>query len=149
MEQLYKQISELNIGDLKKLEKKISTLVFDKEKKEFNKKFPNYELNSCSKIVLPLETIYSYKFTSIVDDTKYEFKISINYMKKYSFEFYVNNEIEHKVNKLTEKKIFINDKLNIISLFEIIDDDSGLEYDIDSNLLDGVVNYLHPIFALK
>ena len=143
MEQLYKQIGELSVGNLKKLEKKVSKLIFDEQKKEFNQKFSNYELNSYSKIELSLETIYYYKFSSLIANAKYEFKISSNSIKKYSFEFYVNDEIEHKVNKITEKKVFTNNKLNIKNLFEIVDDDSGPEYDIDSNLLDDIINYLY------
>lgn len=141
IEQLVEQIKNLNKKDFTKLTEKYFEIISLKQKSEFNKKFPNLELNEYSKVKCIKDTYYYYKFSS--NQHKYEFQINkTNANKsKYSFDFFVDGQLEHSTQKITENKILIDNQLDIKTYIHEIGDDVN-ETDINIDELTEITNYL-------
>lgn len=141
IEQLIEQIKNLNKKDFAKLTENYFQITNLKQKCEFNKKFPNLELNEYSKVKCIKETYYYYKFSSNLH--KYEFQINKTNVNKskYSFEFFVDGKLEHSTQKIPENKTIINNQLDIKTYFNEIGDDVN-ETDINIDELTEIINYL-------
>lgn len=139
IDKILEQIENLTIKDFQNLKKKYLTNINLKQKQEFHLRFPNLELDECSKIDCIGQSFYYYKFSS--QNHSYEFEINKSNKNKYSFKFYVNGELEWSTQKITGKKILVAGQLDIITHFDGIGDDIN-QIDITVYDLNEVVNWL-------
>jgi hypothetical protein len=109
-----------------------------KQRQEFHLRFPNFELEKYSKIDCIKQSFYYYKFSSEVNS--YEFEINKSDKNKYSFKFYVNDELEWCTQKITKKKIFVEDQLDIKTYFN--GQNEKYQFDITNNDLHHIINWL-------
>jgi hypothetical protein len=138
--QLLEQIENLSQNDFSKFNKKYLNKINLKQKREFNLRFgSNLELLELSKIDLINQSFYYYQFRSQAH--LYEFEINSTHKNKYSFQFYVDGNLEYSTQKIPEKKIFVDGLLNIKEHFSDIGNDTNI-VDITPNDLHDIVNWL-------
>lgn len=138
IDQLLQQIENLSLNDFYKLSKQCHEKINLKQKQDFHLIFPNLELDKYSKIDSIKQSIYYYKFNSQAHS--YEFEIIKSHKNKYSFQFYVDGDLEWNTTKITEKKVFVEGQLDIKTYYDGGYND--IQNEIYADNLHEIINWL-------